>query len=473
MANAAERSAPARRRRLAVLIAILTPVVLAVPAVLVQRPAMERSIQRTVERALVDAGHEGVEVGVDGVEVELRGPVANQTVRSDVLRVARTADSSGLFAVHPRVRDRLDVGGSPSTTIAGPAPGAATSAPLSSAPSSSGPGSTAVSSSAPAPSGSARIEVRGAFEGGVLTISGPRPPADAESALIDAVRRDLGEDRVRLAWRGAAKGIVDAAMYGRIGAALVALGRTDPVGGLLDVRSGIGEITATVSSEADRSDLIQAVADALGGVDLVRPVIAIGGRPGGSSAVPASSVPGSSVPGSSVGATVTTAPNSTAPSSTPPAFPGSTTPGSTTPGSTTPAPTTTRGVGATTVVGAPELQRRLDSLLATRRVSFQTDLAVLDGPGAATVDLLAEVLRDSSLRVEIGGHTDNRGDAAKNQQLSEQRAAAVVRALAERGVVATRLVAIGYGSSEPVADNATREGQARNRRISVRVLGPA
>jgi outer membrane protein OmpA-like peptidoglycan-associated protein len=402
--------------------------------------------------------------------VELGGSVANQTVRSDVLRVARTADSSGLFAVHPRVRDRLEVGASPSTTIVGPAPGAVTSAPVSSAPGSSAPGSSAPGSSvavpsAPAPSRSARIEVRGAFEAGVLTISGPRPPADAESALIDAVRRDLGEDRVRLAWRGTAQGIVDSAMYGRIGAALVALGRTDPMAGLLDVRSGIGEVTATVASDADRSDLIQAVADALGGVDLVRPVIAIGGRPSASSAVP----PGS-VPGTSAAVTVTTAPTSPPPAST---TPGSTTPASTTPGSTTPAPSTSRSVPATTVPGAAELQRRLDALLATRRVSFQTDLAVLDGPGAATVDALAEVLRGSGLRVEVGGHTDNRGDAAKNQQLSEQRAAAVVRALAERGVAATRLVAVGYGSSEPIADNGTREGQARNRRISVRVLGPA
>lgn len=452
MPRAAERSAPASRRRLAVLIAVLTPVVLAVPAVLVQRPAMERSIQRTVERALQEAGHEGVEVSVDGVEVQLSGSVVNQTVRSDVLRVARSADSSGLFAVHPRVRDRLDVGAVPSTTIARSAPGTATSVPAPSAP-----GPSSAETPAPAPPGSARIEVRGAFEGGVLTISGPRPPADAESALIDAVRRDLGEDRVRLAWRGTAQGIVDAAMYGRIGAALVALGRTDPKAGVLEVRSGIGEITATVASDADRSDLITAVADALGGFDLVRPSIAVGARPASS---PAPSGPD---PGSSARSTVTVAPTSTAPTSSPPA---ATTLRTSTPPAATTAP-------ATTVVGPAELQRRLDSLLAARRVSFQTDLAVLDGPGTTAVDALAEVLRDSGLRVEIGGHTDNRGDAARNQELSELRAAAVVRALSERGIAATRLVAVGYGSSEPVADNGTREGQARNRRISARVLGPA
>jgi OOP family OmpA-OmpF porin len=74
------------------------------------------------------------------------------------------------------------------------------------------------------------------------------------------------------------------------------------------------------------------------------------------------------------------------------------------------------------------------------------------------------------VRVEVAGHTDSTGSAATNVRLSEARAAAVRAYLARRGVAPDRMVARGYGSSRPVAPNATAAGRARNRRVELHRL---
>ena len=68
------------------------------------------------------------------------------------------------------------------------------------------------------------------------------------------------------------------------------------------------------------------------------------------------------------------------------------------------------------------------------------------------------------------GHTDNRGSAAYNHDLSRRRAASVMRALVQRGIAADRLVAEGYGFDRPVADNRTALGRAKNRRVEFTIL---
>ncbi|HEY5972829.1 MAG TPA: OmpA family protein [Pseudoxanthomonas sp.] len=68
-------------------------------------------------------------------------------------------------------------------------------------------------------------------------------------------------------------------------------------------------------------------------------------------------------------------------------------------------------------------------------------------------------------RVEIGGHTDNTGNAAANLKLSEARAAAVRARLVELGVSDAILTATGYDDTKPVADNGTTDGRAKNRRM--------
>jgi OOP family OmpA-OmpF porin len=80
--------------------------------------------------------------------------------------------------------------------------------------------------------------------------------------------------------------------------------------------------------------------------------------------------------------------------------------------------------------------------------------------------IAARCLENDGLALEIGGHTDARGDEEMNQALSQDRADAVLRALSARGLDATSVVATGYGERQPVADNDTDEGRARNRRIT-------
>ena len=70
---------------------------------------------------------------------------------------------------------------------------------------------------------------------------------------------------------------------------------------------------------------------------------------------------------------------------------------------------------------------------------------------------------------KIGGYTDNTGDPEENKKLSQARAEAVMNALIEQGIDASRLTAEGYGSEFPVADNKTPEGREQNRRVAIRV----
>ena len=75
------------------------------------------------------------------------------------------------------------------------------------------------------------------------------------------------------------------------------------------------------------------------------------------------------------------------------------------------------------------------------------------------------------LSVSVDGHTDDQGEAGRNQALSERRAEAVLQYLAAAGVPRGRLSAIGYGESKPVASNGTDNGRRANRRIEFTVTG--
>ncbi|HEY5957207.1 MAG TPA: OmpA family protein, partial [Polyangiaceae bacterium] len=72
-------------------------------------------------------------------------------------------------------------------------------------------------------------------------------------------------------------------------------------------------------------------------------------------------------------------------------------------------------------------------------------------------------------QMRIEGHTDNTGTTEANVDLSGQRAAAIKKALIDRGIAKERLLAVGFGEKKPVADNATEAGRAQNQRIELRV----
>ena len=85
-----------------------------------------------------------------------------------------------------------------------------------------------------------------------------------------------------------------------------------------------------------------------------------------------------------------------------------------------------------------------------------------------TLDEATEVLRQyPDIRVEVAGHTDSIGSDQYNQGLSERRAKSVFDYLVGNGIDSGRLNSRGYGESAPIADNATREGRQRNRRVEL------
>jgi OOP family OmpA-OmpF porin len=104
----------------------------------------------------------------------------------------------------------------------------------------------------------------------------------------------------------------------------------------------------------------------------------------------------------------------------------------------------------------------------TLYVNFDTGKSTIKPDSAKTLDDAAAVLKSAStLQILVGGHTDNVGAAPANLKLSEDRAKAVMGALVQRGIAAARLTAQGFGQTQPVADNRTEEGRARNRRVEL------
>jgi outer membrane protein OmpA-like peptidoglycan-associated protein len=110
-----------------------------------------------------------------------------------------------------------------------------------------------------------------------------------------------------------------------------------------------------------------------------------------------------------------------------------------------------------------------DGRVATQGIYFDTGRDALRAESKPTLDEIAAMLKEhGALRVRIEGHTDDVGDAAANQALSEKRAAAVRQALVSRyGIAASRLEAQGFGAAKPVAPNATSEGRQQNRRVEL------
>ena len=102
----------------------------------------------------------------------------------------------------------------------------------------------------------------------------------------------------------------------------------------------------------------------------------------------------------------------------------------------------------------------------TNNILFETGKATLKSESMAEIQKVADYMKKNPrARFEVQGHTDNQGSDKVNDPLSQQRAEAVVKALADLGVDDFNLKAVGKGSHEPVADNKTEAGRAKNRRV--------
>lgn len=115
---------------------------------------------------------------------------------------------------------------------------------------------------------------------------------------------------------------------------------------------------------------------------------------------------------------------------------------------------------------------------AAEKVTFATDTffdfdkAVLRPESQAKLTDLVEKTKGVNVEVIIAvGHTDSTGPDSHNQKLSVRRADSVKNFLVEKGVEKNRIYTEGKGSTQPVADNKTREGRAKNRRVEVEVVG--
>ncbi|MEM1055325.1 MAG: OmpA family protein [Bacteroidota bacterium] len=109
-----------------------------------------------------------------------------------------------------------------------------------------------------------------------------------------------------------------------------------------------------------------------------------------------------------------------------------------------------------------------DNLIETTAIRFDFGSDRLRPESTGILNEMADLLGSTTGPVQIEGHTDSDGSDAFNQDLSERRARAVRQYLVRRGVESSRLTAVGFGESHPVADNGTMEGRAQNRRVGFR-----
>ncbi|MFT4022587.1 MAG: OmpA family protein [Flavihumibacter sp.] len=118
--------------------------------------------------------------------------------------------------------------------------------------------------------------------------------------------------------------------------------------------------------------------------------------------------------------------------------------------------------------GCPTLEA---SKFNASNVQFVSGSATLTAAAKKELDKAARILNEQypQLKLEIAGHTDNTGKADKNMTLSQKRAEAVKAYLAKKKVDEARMTAVGYGQDQPIADNATKEGKASNRRVEFKV----
>jgi outer membrane protein OmpA-like peptidoglycan-associated protein len=117
---------------------------------------------------------------------------------------------------------------------------------------------------------------------------------------------------------------------------------------------------------------------------------------------------------------------------------------------------------------AEEIRKKVD--YAAKNIYFNTGSAKLLSKSNKGLNEVVTILKDNpDLKLGIHGHTDNVGKPEKNKTLSENRAAAVKKYLVTKGVDEGRIISAGHGSDEPVADNKSAAGRAKNRRVELKL----
>jgi len=128
------------------------------------------------------------------------------------------------------------------------------------------------------------------------------------------------------------------------------------------------------------------------------------------------------------------------------------------------------------IAGLPtpeECVAQIGSVTKDRKILFDPGSASITVDTQPVVDDIADILKKcSNLRIQIAGYTDSQGGEDMNQQLSQQRATAVLDALRVRRVPVNTFEAVGYGEADPIATNDTEDGREANRRIEFKLIVP-
>jgi outer membrane protein OmpA-like peptidoglycan-associated protein len=109
--------------------------------------------------------------------------------------------------------------------------------------------------------------------------------------------------------------------------------------------------------------------------------------------------------------------------------------------------------------------------LVLRNISYEKNSYIIGPDSYTELEQLAQLLKDNTtIKIEITGHTDNEGTKADNLTLSQKRAKAVVSYLIDKGIAAERLTFKGFGDTKPIATNDTEQGKSLNRRTEINVV---
>ncbi|MFN7925774.1 MAG: OmpA family protein [Bryobacteraceae bacterium] len=114
------------------------------------------------------------------------------------------------------------------------------------------------------------------------------------------------------------------------------------------------------------------------------------------------------------------------------------------------------------------IQKKIDEILLKKKIEFETAKDVILPASTPVLDEALAVLKEApQLTITINGHTDSRGDAAANKDLSARRARAVATWFQSHGVESSRLSSAGFGAEKPIDTNDTDAGRAKNRRVEI------
>ena len=115
----------------------------------------------------------------------------------------------------------------------------------------------------------------------------------------------------------------------------------------------------------------------------------------------------------------------------------------------------------------------MNASVVLNNIFFDVNKFDIKPESQAELDKIVQLMNDNpTLKIQISGHTDNVGKPAENITLSNNRAKTVVAYLINKRIGPQRLTFKGFGETQPVADNKTEEGRAKNRRTEMKVVAP-